>query len=81
MMTRAEAVARLIEQDVARWGESERAASARLHAKLTRGRAINALANRAELSGDPDAAQLRAEADAALTASDRAELRRLARDG
>ena len=71
--TAAAAVEMLVEQDVARWGESERAASRRMHARLTLGRALNALAARAELAGE-DFAALRAAADKALTSSDREEL-------
>lgn len=71
--TRDEAVSLLVEQDVARWGESERAASQRQHAPRSYGRALNELANRAELAGTPSA-ELRAAARAALTADDRAEL-------
>jgi hypothetical protein len=73
-MTREQAIAALVERDVARWGESERAASAHAHAGRSLGRALNELANRAELAGTPDAA-LRAAADAALTDADWRSLR------
>lgn len=44
-MTRDEAIVALVERDVARWGESERAASQRRRGALSHGRAINALAH------------------------------------
>lgn len=68
-MTREAAIEALVEQDVDRWGESEREASRRQHASRSYGRALNELANRAELSGNPDP-DLRAAATAALTDSD-----------
>jgi hypothetical protein len=74
-MTREEAIARLVQQDVDRWGESERPASERAHAFRTRGLAVNELANRADLAGDPGAAALRRQAKAALTDDDRDWLR------
>jgi hypothetical protein len=66
------AILRLVEQDVARWGESERDASFRGHSRLTLGAALNELANRAELAGAPDdeVRALRREADAAITRKD-----------
>ena len=73
--TREEAIAALVEQDVARWGESEREASRRMHASRSYGLALNALANRAELAGEPDP-ELRRAAKAALTSADRDILRR-----
>lgn len=72
--TRESAIAALVEQDVTRWGEAEREASQRQHGTRSYGRALNALANRAELADAPDPA-LRAAADAALTAADWRELR------
>lgn len=85
-MTREQAIAALVEHDVARWGEGERAASARAHSARSIGRALNELANRAEhpaLHGDtpmpaglPAPAELRRMARAALTAADHAALRR-----
>ena len=68
--TREEAIAQLVEQDVARWGEAERAASQRAHLSRSYGRALNELANRAELADAPDPA-LRAAARAAMTSADR----------
>lgn len=74
--TRHEAIDALVELDVARWGEGERDASRRIHARRTYGRALNTLANRAELAGSADAAELRAAADQALTADDLCDLRK-----
>jgi len=73
-MERDEAIAKLVEQDVARWGESERAASLRMHSSRTLGLALNELANRAELRGAPDP-ELRRAAKEALTAADHDWLR------
>jgi len=67
--TREEAIQALVAQDVARWGEAEREASAMQHSRRSLGIALTELANRAELAGAPNAA-LRAAADAALTSSD-----------
>lgn len=72
--TRDDAIAALIESDVLRWGEAERAASARAHGNRSYGRALNELANRAELAGADDAAELRAAAQRALTSADRDDL-------
>lgn len=67
----------LVEQDVDKWGECERAASRSLHTchLRTYGRALNALYARAELADEPSSA-LRKAADAALTSADRVELRK-----
>ena len=43
-MTREEAIAALVERDVAKWGESEREASVAAHGRLSHGLALNALA-------------------------------------
>jgi len=72
-MTREQAISALVEQDVAKWGERERAASQRAHSGRSLGRALNELANRAELAGQPDRA-LRDATKAALTSSDWSEL-------
>lgn len=74
-----DALALLVAQDVDRWGEGERTASAEAHASHYKnyGLALNAVAGRAQLSDSPDADELRAAADRALTAADR---RFLARD-
>lgn len=74
-LTHEAAIARLVEQDVARHGEAERAAAEAAHCGRTMGRALTELANRAELADRPDA-RLRAAANAALTAADWADLRK-----
>lgn len=71
---REAAIAALVDQDVARWGEKERAASQRMHSSRSYGLALNELANRAELSGNPDP-ELRAASQSALTDTDWRELR------
>lgn len=73
--TREEAIAALVESDVAKWGEEEREASRQMHSGKTYGLALNELASRAELAGAADKA-LRAAAKAALTKADWAWLRR-----
>lgn len=74
-LTREEAIELLVELDVARWGEAERAASARLHAPLTKGRALNALAHRPEVDyGRSAPPALLAAARAALTDAGRHDL-------
>lgn len=70
---REEAIAALVESDVRRWGEGERQASQRAHAGRSYGRALNELANRADLADAPDP-ELRAAAKAALTSADRYDL-------
>ena len=45
IMTREQAIAALVERDVAKWGEAERAASERLRGRLSHGRALNSLAH------------------------------------
>lgn len=72
--TRKEAIEALVEQDVERWGEDERAAARRQHAHRSYGRALNELANRAELAGAPDP-ELRRAAERALTSDDWRDLR------
>lgn len=67
--TREEAIALLVEQDVLRWGEGEREASKEHHASRSYGRALNELANRAELAGLPQP-DLRRAAYAELSSSD-----------
>lgn len=74
--TREEAIEALVESDVSKWGEAERAASKRLHSGRTYGLALNELANRAELSGSGPAKELRAAAKKALTSADKAQLRK-----
>ena len=70
--TRDEAISQLVAQDVARWGEGERAASESMHRGnyKTFGAALNALAARAEIAEAPEAPALRAAANAALTSAD-----------
>lgn len=71
-----EAIAMLVEQDVKKWGESERAASTQSYRRRSFGLNLNTLAARAELDDAADAAALRKAAKAALTAQDRIELRK-----
>jgi hypothetical protein len=73
--TREAAIALLVEQDVAKWGESERAASQQLHAHRSLGLALNELWARSVLRDAPDS-DLKRAAKAALTAADRAALRK-----
>jgi hypothetical protein len=67
-MTREEAIAKLVELDVAKWGEGERAAAKRLRSQLTHGLALNALAHY-DLDAIDDA--LATEAQRVMTAADR----------
>lgn len=82
-ITRETAIAALVEQDCARWGESERDASQTMHGKRTIGLAINELASRATLfAGEAwlgeytDKKALKAAAKVTLTSTDCAELRK-----
>ncbi len=70
--TRTEAIDRLVELDVARWGESEREPARRLRSVLSHALALNMLAYY-----DLDAIdeQLAADADEIMTDADRRELR------
>ena len=72
MMTREDAIAALVERDVARWGESERAASLAMRSKLTHGRALNTLAHY-----DPEHvdAALAADAQRVMSGADHRALR------
>jgi hypothetical protein len=74
-MTYEEAIAKLVEADVAKWGESERAASEQMRRRNcpTIGLAVNALAHHDPLNVD---AAMAAEAKNLLTKSDRAQLRK-----
>jgi hypothetical protein len=45
MLTRDTAIAKLVEHDVAKWGEAERVASQRMRSQLSHGRALNTLAH------------------------------------
>lgn len=53
---RKAAIAAIVEDDVVRWGESDRAAAERQYRDLSYGRLLNTLANRAELDDRPDPA-------------------------
>lgn len=74
-MTYEEAIERLVELDVAKWGEVERAASRALNQRnySTIGRALNRLAHFDVNNIDQT---LAAEAERAMTAADRRALRR-----
>lgn len=78
-MTREEAIRLLVEHDVGRWGEGERGASMRSHAGRSHGLAVNAVASRWIMSGDPDLEKrgkaLAVAAGKLLTGADRAHLR------
>lgn len=69
--TREAAIAALVDLDVAKWGEAERAAAQRAHADLTYGLALNKLAHRPEYGFGDDVPELVAAARAALTSDDR----------
>lgn len=71
--TREEAITRLVDLDVAKWGEEEREAAQRSRSKLSHGLALNALAHHDPMA--PDRA-LAALARRVMTAADRATLRR-----
>jgi hypothetical protein len=74
-----EAIAALVELDVARWGELERIASEKLHRQNFRGSyglALNSLAHRSEYDYGDSAPELAKAAEKALTSDDRAELRK-----
>lgn len=75
-MTREQAIAELVEQDVQKWGEAERQGSYDMHKGKTLGLALAALYSRAELAGDTARAkELDALSDAALTKADRRALK------
>lgn len=71
-VSREAAIAALVERDVSRWGEAERAASLRLRERLSHGLALNALAHYDPEHVDSD---LAAEARAVMTDADRRVLR------
>lgn len=73
MLTREEAISRLVELDVAKWGESEREASRKTHAELSHGLALNTLAHYDPMNID---APLAAQAKSVMTNDDRNALRR-----
>jgi hypothetical protein len=70
--SREEAIFKLVEADVRRWGEGERAASQRLRGSLSHGRAVNALAHVDVDHVDDDLAAMALQI---MTASDWRELR------
>lgn len=74
----AEAIAALVALDVARWGETERAASEELNRRNypTYGLALNSLAHRREYDYGDGWMECVAAAKHALSASDRAQLRK-----
>jgi hypothetical protein len=72
-MTREQAIDKLVELDVAQWGESEREASRQLHSKRSHALAVNAVAHYDVANIDR---ALAAEAKALMTAGDRAQLRK-----
>lgn len=71
-MTRDEAIAKLVDLDVAKWGEGERAASQQMRTRLSHGLALNALAH---YDLDNIDTELAAEAKRAMTRADWAKLR------
>lgn len=71
-MTREEAVAKLVELDVAKWGESERESSARTNGKMSHGLALNRLAHYDINNVD---ASLAAQAEEVMTSADARVLR------
>lgn len=73
MLTRQEAIAKLVELDVQKWGEQERAASERIRGELSHGLALNALA---VFDLDNIDKQMLADAKRVMTAQDRKALRR-----
>lgn len=70
--TREEAIAKLVELDVAKWGEAERCASRAMRASLSHGLALNAIAHYDLNNIDRDLAR---EAKALFTAADKKALR------
>lgn len=88
-MTLEQAIAILVEMDVAHWGEGERQASLRLHRRRDRqsvGLAVNTIASRVEVHEGAawlapalalhSAAEWRKLANSLLTSDDRYELRK-----
>ena len=73
--TRDEAVAALVDYEVKKWGEAERAAAQRLYRNRTYGLVLNALAIIAARDDKPHAVALRRAADRALTVADWFRLR------
>lgn len=73
MLTQEEAIAALVEKDVAKWGESEREASRAMRRQLSHGQALNSLAHYDSANIDKAMA---AQAKKIMTSKDRAELRK-----
>jgi hypothetical protein len=75
-MSRAEAIAALVERDVRRWGEGERAASVRRWESSTHGGALNSLGSALVIDGDEETGErLMREAEPLLTDADHDRLR------
>jgi hypothetical protein len=78
-MTREQAIAALVERDVAKWGDSERAASERRWSDSSHGAALNSLGSALLLDGEKETGErLMLEAKLLLTAADH---RRFAQGG
>lgn len=77
MLTREEAIQALVEHDVRKWGEAERAASIELRSRLTHGLALNALAH---LDIDHIDRRMAADARKVMTKADKASLRQGSRN-
>lgn len=67
-LTRKEAISRLVELDVARWGEAHRADTIKMHSSKSRAEAMYAIAY--HVSIDDADGSLEAAAKAATTATD-----------
>lgn len=76
MMTREEAIAKLVDADVAKWGEGERAASQEMRRNLSHALALNAVAH---LDLDNIDKALAKVAKAMMTPADKKALRNGAR--
>jgi hypothetical protein len=74
--TREEALEALADLDAAKWGEDQRQASRKLNASKSYGLLLNSLAHRPEYDFGAAVPALVAAAKKALTADDRAELRK-----
>jgi len=76
-MTSAQALDALVELEVTKWGEQERAAARRLHGSKSRGLLINSIVHH-QCNGYGDAfdAAVKKIAKLQLTSDDKAELRK-----
>lgn len=74
--SREEAIEAIAALDAAKWGEAEREPSRQLNRAKSYGLLLNALAHRQEFDFGDAVPHLVAAAKAALTADDRAELRK-----